>query len=197
MSSCPRVAPNAVLCFATAPLHRARTFLFGRGSTAPDDAGISGISRLELAVILFCDTLGAPISFGAPGTFGTTNTLSATSTFGAGTTSTFGTKYLRCPSSGCYLHKTRTVNPNLAWLGEADDAPPWLRRRKQLAELLRSGTYSYCGSEPRVVRLARCTAQALLRSSAHSHRGSEGNTGTTFGAVPLAVLHLCPALAYP
>ena len=46
LSSCPRVAPNAVLCFTTAPLHRARTFLFGRGSTAPDDAGISGISRL-------------------------------------------------------------------------------------------------------------------------------------------------------
>ena len=42
----PRVAPSVVLCFATAPLHRARTFLFGRGSTAPDDAGISGISRL-------------------------------------------------------------------------------------------------------------------------------------------------------
>ena len=89
------------------------------------------------------------------------------------------------------------MNLNLAWLGEADDASPWLRRRKQLAELLRSGTYSYCGSEPRVVRLARCPARALLRSSPYAYRGSEGIIGTTFGTVPLAVLHLDPALAYP
>ena len=70
LSSCPRVAPNVVLCFATAPLHRARTFLFGRGSTAPDDAGISGISRLELAVIPFMAP-SAPSAPSAPGTFGT------------------------------------------------------------------------------------------------------------------------------
>ena len=70
LSSWPRVAPNVVLCFATAPLHRARTFLFGRGSTAPDDAGISGISRLGASRYPLHGTFGAPISFGTPGTFG-------------------------------------------------------------------------------------------------------------------------------
>ena len=113
-----------------------------------------------------------PGTFGAPSTIGAPDIFSTASTFGP------SASFLRLLPA-----RDKNCEPNLAWLGDADDVPPWLRWRSDR-------------TEPRVVRPARYPAHAFLRSSPYIYRGSEGNTGTTFGAVPSAVLHLGPALAY-
>ena len=116
-----------------------------------------------------------------------------------GTFGTFGTRHQapsaqRVPSahqapSAPFLRplpaRDKNCEPNLAWLGDAHDVPPWLRRGSEL-DRTRS---SSAGRDP---------AQALLRPSPRTHCGTEGDSGTTFGhAVPSAALHLGPALAYP